>query len=336
MTNPASPRRAPQARAVAWRLGLAGGAVALLVAVGCSPSAQGSDAGATGGAGPGTGGASGLTLLRERKISKIVGDTLDHYEASGLLLLDGKLYVAMDNTFALAVLTPDLLSGSLAGSTAGPSQYEAVTVCPAPSTSLCVLEETDGQPVPHGVVVETGADGTPQATWTSDVAFANPNRGFEGLALVQSQDGPRLLALCEGNRCLDDVDSEGLGQIQILALREGALTSVGSLAVPARARFHDFSDLTVRARADGDYDVAVVSQVSSALWLGRLSTSLWQFVGDGQVYGFPRTSQGLTQYCNVEGVAFLDQNKVVIASDKSDGTAPCNDKDESISVFVLP
>jgi hypothetical protein len=114
------------------------------------------------------------------------------------------------------------------------------------------------------------------------------------------------------------------------------LTSVATLAVPMRARFHDFADLAVRLRPDGDYDVAIVSQLSSALWLGRLSTTTWQFAGDGLVYGFPRTSGGLAQYCNVEGVAFLGDNKVVIASDKSDGTPPCNDKDESLSIFLLP
>jgi len=285
---------------------------------------------------PDGGGASGLVLWRERKVSKLVGDALDHYEASGLLVRDDQLYVAMDNTFALAIVSADLQSGSLVGRLEGPSQFEAVAGCPGAPSSLCLLEETDGQAMPRGAVVQMAPDGTALATLSTDVAFTDANRGFEGLALVQSPQGERLLALCEGNRCQDDVDSEGFGQIHVLAPSAGALTSVASLAVPMRARFHDFADLAVRLRSDGDYDVAIVSQLSSALWLGRLSTTTWQWAGDGVVYGFPRTSGGLAQYCNVEGVAFLGDNKIAIASDKSDGTPPCNDKDESLSVFLLP
>jgi len=35
-------------------------------------------------------------------------------------------------------------------------------------------------------------------------------------------------------------------------------------------------------------------------------------------------------------VTFLDATHLMFASDKSDGTAPCNDKDESLHEFVLP
>lgn len=306
-----------------------------LLACGSGPSSA-VDAGPDDAAHADAGGATGLVLWRERKMSKIVGDALDHYEASGLLLRDDRLYVAMDNTFALAVVSADLLSGSLVGRLDGPSQYEAVAGCPGAASSLCVLEETDGQLTPRGAVVQMAADGTDLGTLTTDVPFTNANRGFEGLALVQSPEGERLLALCEGNHCLDDVDSEGFGQIHVMAASGTMLSSVASLAVPPRARFHDFADLGVRRRPDGDYDVAIVSQLSSALWLGRLNTTTWQFADEGVVYGFPRTSAGLAQYCNVEGVAFLGENKVVVASDKSDGMPPCNDKDESLSIFILP
>lgn len=331
MSAVSSARRRP-----AWGARAMAACAFALFACGGSASPPRVDAGADDAAHADAGGATGLVLWRERKISKIVGDTLDHYEASGLLLRDDGLYVAMDNTFALAVVSADLLGGSLVGRLDGPSQYEGVAACPGAPSALCVLEETDGQPTPRGVVVQMAADGSTLATWTTDVPFANANRGFEGLALVQSPEGERLLGLCEGNHCQDDVDSEGFGQIQVMAVSGSMLTSVASLAVPARARFHDFADLGVRRRPDGDYDVAIVSQLSSALWLGRLNTTTWQFADEGVVYGFPRTSAGLAQYCNVEGVAFLGENKVVVASDKSDGMPPCNDKDESLSIFILP
>ncbi len=63
--------------------------------------------------------------------------------------------------------------------------------------------------------------------------------------------------------------------------------------------------------------LCVVSQESSALWVGRLARSAWRVVDDGAVYRFPRDDDGKVVYCNVEGVAWLSDTQVVVVSDKT-------------------
>jgi hypothetical protein len=61
---------------------------------------------------------------------------------------------------------------------------------------------------------------------------------------------------------------------------------------------------------------------------------------DGTVYNFPRDSNCEIQYCNIEGISFVDDNLLVAVSDKmkSGGKQPfrCLQKDQSIHTFVLP
>jgi len=107
----------------------------------------------------------------------------------------------------------------------------------------------------------------------------------------------------------------------------------------ADVRFRNYSDLALLPKsgstADGTYSVAIVSHQSSALWLGTLTTAPWALTGPGSVHAFPRSATGEVQYCTVEGVTFLGPSRFAFVSDKSDGTAPCNRKDESIHIFEL-
>jgi hypothetical protein len=109
---------------------------------------------------------------------------------------------------------------------------------------------------------------------------------------------------------------------------------VATVRLPATLGFEDFSSLAVA----GDR-LAVLSQASSALWVGRIRPSSWEVAGDGAVWTFPPGPGGRTMYCNVEGVSWLSADTVVVVSDraKRDGQDErCRAKDQSIHVFTIP
>jgi hypothetical protein len=96
------------------------------------------------------------------------------------------------------------------------------------------------------------------------------------------------------------------------------------------------TDLALLPNADGTYKVAVTSQESKALWIGRLSATSWSFLDDGTIYPLPSSD-----CCNVEGVTFLSASRVALVSLVSDMSDPqsdpanCNNKDEMVHIFDL-
>jgi hypothetical protein len=103
--------------------------------------------------------------------------------------------------------------------------------------------------------------------------------------------------------------------------------------LPPDLPFVDYSAVSVH----GDR-IAVVSQQSSALWVGRLEPDSWQVAGTGQVYPFPRDHQGRRLYGTVEGVTWLDERTVAVVSDRAKPSQPrrLRETAESVQVFVVP
>jgi hypothetical protein len=98
--------------------------------------------------------------------------------------------------------------------------------------------------------------------------------------------------------------------------------------------FEDFSSLA----GAGDR-LAVLSQASAALWVGRVHPSSWGVAGPGAVWSFPPDPEGRTVYCNAEGVSWLSPDTVVVVSDRAKRNVQddhCRAKDQSIHVFVIP
>ena len=119
--------------------------------------------------------------------------------------------------------------------------------------------------------------------------------------------------------------------------------TVSQIEVPAAANFQDYSAINIR----GD-DVIISSQEDSAVWIGKLVNDAADFdpltsrlAGD-KVRFFPRDSSCEHIYCNIEGVAWLDDeaHRIVAVSDKmkARGKQPfrCQQKDQSIHIFALP
>ena len=80
--------------------------------------------------------------------------------------------------------------------------------------------------------------------------------------------------------------------------------------------------------------MAIVSQESARLWVGRLDASDAPFIrGSGAVYRFPGRNYG-----NVEGIDWLSEDTLIAVSDRTqkDQPAMCAQKDQSIHVFRIP
>lgn len=110
-----------------------------------------------------------------------------------------------------------------------------------------------------------------------------------------------VIFLCEGNRC--------------------------------RVDFEDYSAVALR----GDR-IAVLSQMTSRLWIGRLRRDTWTIVGRGRIYDLPRSRKGKIRYCTVEGLCWLSDSTFVAVSDlvKRYHSNRCHDNDQSIHIFALP
>ena len=82
-----------------------------------------------------------------------------------------------------------------------------------------------------------------------------------------------LLGLCEGNRCQGGAAGRvpGGGRIHVFQRGRHHWDRVAKIRLPETVLFVDYSGIAV----NGDR-IAVVSQVSSALWVGNLAPSGWQ------------------------------------------------------------
>jgi hypothetical protein len=145
-----------------------------------------------------------------------------------------------------------------------------------------------------------------------------------------------LLGLCEGNHCRRGAAGRrpGGGRIHVFAKGENNWKHVDTIRLPASLWFEDFSSLAINRDR-----LCVVSQESSALWLGTLAPSAWQVADDGEAFAFPTDADDRTVYCNVEGVAWLSGDQLIVVSDRAkpgEQDSRCRAKDQSVHVFTIP
>ena len=168
-----------------------------------------------------------------------------------------------------------------------------------------------------------------------DFELPSLNKGLEGLTCVNRAGQTYLLGLCEGNRCRDGAAGRrpGGGRIQVFARRGKGWKHVDTIRLPKSLPFKDHSSL-----AHAGARLCVVSQESSALWIGRLAESEWRVTDDLGVYEFPRNQNGKRVYGTVEGVSWLSDTHVVVVSDKAKPEQPkrFQTTDQSIHVFAIP
>lgn len=275
-----------------------------------------------------------LHLVRERKISQIIPlSGITDYEASGVQLHGGQLYIVFDNMTKIGRVALDLQSGSYAsgGSSSTESQYEGITFDDNSTQHFYTVVE---QAAAEVVQYDSTASGGSAVHQSTNVPLTD-GKGFEGLAWLRRNNNDYLLGLCEGFNCTTSHGgSGGRGAIRVMAQTGSSWTADPTfLLLPAAVSFQDYSDLALLSSTDGTYKVAVTSQESKALWIGRLSATSWSFLDDGTIYPLPSSD-----YCNVEGVTFLSASRVALVSDMSDpkdDPSSCNNKDEMVHIFDL-
>ena len=279
-----------------------------------------------------------LDLVAEIKLAELLGGSpTGRYEASGVVQRDGVCYLVFDNM-------PHI--GRIAGLTSGPEEsallnqngrlgYEDIAYDPATDHFFALIEAGPRRQGFMARIREYDGEFRHLSTDWLDFPLETKNTGMEGLTCVSSGDELYLLALCEGNRCrAGDAGREpGGGRIQVFGRGRGGWEHRATIRLPEMLPFQDYSSVAVAGQR-----IAVLSQESAALWLGRLRTPAWEVADEDTIYRFPEDSAGRTVYGNAEGVAWLSPDRVVVVSDrvKHDQPRRCRAKDESIHVFMIP
>ena len=283
-----------------------------------------------------------LELRAEAKVADLLDAAADErLEASGVVAVDDVLYVIFDNTPRIGCLGIGLDPRGAADrlidqERADDTGYEDIAYDPDSRRFFVLIEALPRGDENVAKVREYDRDlGYVSSGWL-DFPLPARNKGLEGLSCVRRDGKLYLLGLCEGNRCRRGAAGwrPGGGRIQVFATRANEWEHVDTIRLPASLWFEDFSSLAI----DGER-LCVVSQESSALWLGRLAPSAWEVVGDGTPFAFPTDADGRTVYCNVEGVSWLSEDQVVIVSDRAkpgQQRARCRAKDQSVHVFAIP
>lgn len=289
--------------------------------------------------------ATSLELVQEARIRDLLGDTGEHrYEASGVYLKDGYLHVIFDDAPRLVRIRPDWSHGQeepvvldLGGTGAG---YEDITYQHSTDRWYCLIEAVE---TASGVYLPCIDEFDGSFAFMRRHCLPFPltaeNKGFEGLSTLRHAGNEYLLGLCEGNDCKGGSAGAhpGRGRIQVFSRRSDAWEHRGTIRLPGSVRFEDYGSLDLR-----DGSMTVISQVSSAMWVGRLRpqpAGLEAILeNEGRSFLFPRDENGRIVYCNLEGVTWLGDDRLVVVSDKGKHNQPgrCARKEQSIHIFALP
>jgi hypothetical protein len=254
---------------------------------------------------PGAAASSSLHILHEAKVQDLlanVASDLPRFEASGVVAIDRMLWVIFDNSPMIARIHPTLSPGHPETQVFYPTGdlgYEDIAFDHVDGRYYVLVEA-----VPTGAgysarVREFAGDFAPLRVRSLDFSLPSPNKGMEGLTCVRRNGRVHLLAMCEGNNCLDGRAGRrpGGGRVHVFVEDGDRWRRIETIRLPASLPFTDYSSVSVRGER-----IAVVSQESSALWVGWLSSSTWDVADDGAIYMFPRTQRGQIRYANVEGV----------------------------------
>ena len=260
-------------------------------------------------------------------------------EASGVVVKNGCYFVVFDNIRRVAQLGRSLAPGASdhvwVGRLRPGEGYEDIAYSASQRRFYALIEaEKDADGSYKAIIEEYDERFRYKGRARVDVPFERRNRGFEGLTSVRSNGADYLLALCEGNEGRSGIRGRtpGGGRIHVIAKRGRGWQSVAQIRLPSSLDFKDYSALALR----GDR-LAVVSQKSARMWVGKLQPKSWTIVDDGCSYDFPRDKEGKRLYCTVEGVDWLSPSTFVMVSDLRKKGYPdrCSQTDQSIHIFRL-
>lgn len=289
------------------------------------------------------------------------------FEASDVVMVQGssEAFVVFDNVFSIARLRrpqshrasntiasspvrPQAPSSLLkwSGDTSGKSGFECIAYNESAQVYLVVQESIshdDGSE--RAVTYDVTFNETTAVVGTrcvADFAFSHSNKGFEGAIIVTTKQGTSLLVgLCEGNYCVGGKKGRKAGNGRLVVMKrvmqDGSCIyeTVDVVNLPPEVAFEDYSAIAIW----DETTVAIASQQNSAIFIGKLDLDNGVKVTGERIVDFPRNDNCEIKYCNVEGIAFANENTIVSVSDsmKDDGRQDfrCREKDESIDVFQL-
>ena len=284
-----------------------------------------------------------LKLVRERKICELVSsdNATKRWEASGVMAKDGHYFVAFDDRSEIARISSNLQrhsSNGLLGMTHHDLGYEGITYnTDRRRYYLLVESRKQSKGCYKALIVEYDEDFNYRKERALDFTFESESKGFEAVAYLRRRDKDHLLALCEGNlcRCGEKGRTPGGGRVQVFVKDKKCWQHSASIALPASLPFVDYSGMSI-----SEDRIAVVSQESSMLWVGRFDDDAWTCRDEGRLYQFPRDEDGTIRYGNIEGVAWTTPRRVVTVSDrrkkKSQPEKRLSEKDQSVHIFEIP
>jgi hypothetical protein len=284
-----------------------------------------------------------LELVDEAKLEELLGPSLaGRLEASGVVARDGHFYVVFDSSSEIASVDGRLERQDGRNRFLSPGSrrgvgYEDIAHDPSRDRFFALIEAMPHHGGGFMAQVDEYDEGLRhvRSAWL-DFPLERANKGLEGLSCARRGGETHLLGLCEGNGCRGGASGRQAGGGRIQVFREGGhrWEHVATLRLPRSLRFRDYSSIALT----GDL-IAVLSQASSALWVGALSPSSWELASEGRRYRFPRDGENRAAYCNVEGVSWIAPDRVVVVSDKAKPSAQrkgCRIKDQSIHIFGIP
>lgn len=292
---------------------------------------------------------------------------ISEYEASDVVMMQGssEAFVVFDDLFSIArlrhpqssrdsntivgsPLRPQAPSSLLkwSGDTSGESEFEFIAYNESAQVYLVGQESVSQDDGSHRAVTydvtfseTTAVVGT---RCVADFVFSHSNKGFEGAIIVTTKEGTSLLVgLCEGNYCAGDEKGRKAGNGRLVVMKrvmqDGACIyeTVDVVNLPSEVAFEDYSAIAIW----NETTVAIASQQNSAIFIGELDLDDGVKVTGERIVDFPRNDNCEIKYCNVEGIAFANENTIISVSDsmKSKGKQNfrCREKDESMAVFQL-
>jgi hypothetical protein len=210
------------------------------------------------------------------------------------------------------------------------------------------------------VLTENNTDYEVTSQCSCEYEFEGSSKGFEGAVGVRDTDDELvMLGLCEGNHCSEkNKFDRGHGKLIAMKKNTTSLTignvtdvscvwrTVAEIDLPKSANFLDYSAIAMTK----DGRVAVTSQEDSMVWLGkmtgfddmgRLDLKIASFDPlNFSVFSFAKSAICKKQYCNIEGIHFLNDEMLIGVSDKMKSKGKqdfwCLEKDQSVHIFVLP
>nr|ADC36014.1 conserved hypothetical protein [uncultured bacterium 259] len=283
-----------------------------------------------------------MRLIKERRLAELIAPPKGSsvLEASGVIARGGLFYVVFDNIRRVARIDPSLSPGSPRHGWFGHRHrgegYEDIAYSPHTKRFYLLVEaekHVDG--TFKGMIDECDEAGRLKSQRWVDFPFEKRNTGLEGLAAIRWKGSNYLLALCEGNKCRAGRRGRagGGGRIHVLAKKGGMWAPIALIKLPPTVDFEDYSAVSLRGNR-----IAVISQMASRLWIGRLRPGDWTIAGRGRIYDFPRTKRGNPRYCTLEGLCWLSDTTFVMVSDlcKAGYRKCCGKTDQSIHIFSLP